>query len=618
MKRIDRDNRAVRRSRLGIKGKILLFLTAVIVPFTVLISILIYQNALRRSTYMSVKHAQDLVGNTEANLTSYLDELSLIPNECNYNYYIQEYLKDAIKQGKQESIPKDAENLHRYEMFSSTIETTLQERSDTTSIRIFGKNRQLLAKTIYPDEQDDEISVRDGWYRNAVAGYGDVYFCGPEDIRRSGSTTKKGSNLILSSMIRDSDDGSFLGVVRVDFNLNKIAEFMDNITIEDYEHIGLLNQEGKLIYEKHSGNNLLNEKMLAALQTCLQNGRWKNGFHQTELCGTQYHIVMTDIPMAGWTIVDLQPHAEIVRDARGSSLTIEIVVLLIFAAILILLNSLLNRIVNPIVELQRHMNMVTLDNDMPALPVDTQDELGMLVYNFNRMTNRINHLSAQLMEEQKKKRQYELQALQAQINPHFIYNTLDSIIWMAELQDPNVVPMTEALAKLMRISLSRGREFIPVADEMEQVRNYLVIQSMRYQDKFDYSVETAEDVRQLLTIKLIVQPLVENSIYHGIKEKEGKCHLDVRAFREGKDLVFLVRDDGLGMDEKTCASILTERSFHDKPKGKGNGIGVFNVNERIQLEYGKDYGVSYRSEVGKGTEARICIPCVEENKEVSL
>ncbi|MGN0364090.1 MAG: sensor histidine kinase [Bilifractor sp.] len=612
----NKSSRPGRRSRLGIKGKILLFLTAVIVPFTILISILIYQNALRRSTYMSVKHAQDLVENTSANLTSYLNELSIIANECNYDYYIQEYLRDAIKKEKQESVPQDAENLHRYEMFSSTMETTLQERSDTTSIRIFGKSRQLLARTIYPEEQTEEISVRDDWYRNAVAGYGTLYFCGPEDVRGSDGTKKQDSNLILSSMIRDSQDGSFLGVVRVDFNLNRIAEIMDNITIEDYEHIGLLNQDGELIYEKHSGDDLLNAKMLAALQTSFQNGIWRNGFRQTELCGTPYHVVMTDIPMAGWTIVDLQPHAEIVRDAQGNSLTMEIVVLLIFAAILILLNSLLNRIVNPIVELQRHMNMVTLDNDMPALPVDTQDELGMLVCNFNRMTDRINHLSAQLVEEQKKKRQYELQALQAQINPHFLYNTLDSIIWMAELQDPDVVPMTEALAKLMRISLNRGREFIPVADEMEQVRNYLIIQSMRYQDKFDYSVETEEDVRQLLTIKLIVQPLVENSIYHGIKEKEGRCHLEVRAFREKGNLIFLIRDDGIGMDAVTCAGILTKKNFTDRPKGKGNGIGVYNVNERIQLEYGKDYGISYRSEVGKGTEARICIPCVEKDREV--
>ena len=285
-----------------------------------------------------------------------------------------------------------------------------------------------------------------------------------------------------------------------------------------------------------------------------------------------------------------------------------------FAVILILLNTLLNHVVDPIVTLQKKMKLVTLDNARLEMPVQTNDELGMLVRNFNQMTDRIDKLSSQLIEEQKKKRQYELRALQAQINPHFLYNTLDSIIWMAELQDPDVVPMTEALARLMRLALNKGREFITVEDEMNYVRNYLLIQSMRYQDKFDYQVVTDEAVRNCITVKLIVQPLVENSIYHGIKEKRGKCHLEVRAFRSGADVLFTVQDDGKGMDAETCARILTGSGRNEKKgnREKGSGIGVFNVNERVQLEYGPSYGVRYQSEPGKGTLATIRIPYVDK------
>ena len=594
---------------LGIKPKILLFLTCVIVPFMALISGLIYQNSIRRSAHAQVSHAENIVSNMDTSIESYISELSVLANECNYNYDLQQYLR-AVRSGENTDaagLPRDPESLHQNEIITARMETYLQNRPDTTVISIYGKNHLLIRRSIYAVDDAESDPTGTEWYRETVYRYGGICISGPDKM------TGADREMALSSMIRNSEDGAFLGVIRVNFNLNRLSEIVDNITVDEEETVGILNAKGELIYEKNSDSRILNQAMLKALREAKKENKLSSSYRPVELCGEKYYAASVTQPVTGWTILDLQPHDRILAAARNSILPMEIVVLIIFSVILILLNTLLNHVVDPILTLQKKMELVTLNNTRLEMPVQTNDELGMLVRNFNEMTERIDKLSEQLIEEQKKKRQYELRALQAQINPHFLYNTLDSIIWMAELQDPDIVPMTEALARLMRLSLNKGREFITAEDEMNYVRNYLIIQSMRYQDKFDYQVITDEAVKNCITVKLIVQPLVENSIYHGIKEKRGKCHLEVRAFRSGADVLFTVRDDGKGMDAETCARILTGAG-RGEDTGSGSGIGVVNVNERIQLEYGASYGVSYQSEPGKGTLATIRIPYIDRRE----
>ena len=227
------------------------------------------------------------------------------------------------------------------------------------------------------------------------------------------------------------------------------------------------------------------------------------------------------------------------------------------------------------------------------------------------MLERIENLKEQVVEEQEDKRKYELQALQAQINPHFLYNTLDSIIWMAETQDSNIVAMTEALAKLFRISLNKGNEEILLKKEMEHVKNYLIIQSMRYADKFTFEIRVEPEVEKCRIIKLILQPIVENCIYHGIKKKRGSGHIIIRAFHSEPNLILQVKDDGCGMSRETCEKMLSYEI--EQENISGSGIGVKNVNERIQLRFGKEYGLHYDSEEGKGTTVTYTLPyCTEE------
>ena len=220
----------------------------------------------------------------------------------------------------------------------------------------------------------------------------------------------------------------------------------------------------------------------------------------------------------------------------------------------------------------------------------------------------LSYLMEQNVEEQRQKRKSELKALQAQINPHFIYNTLDSIIWMAEWgKTKEVVLMTSSLAKLLRQSISNQNELVRVEEEVEYTRSYLTIQKMRYKDKLKYEILVNPEIQSKKIPKLVLQPLVENAIYHGIKYKEGKGVVCIDGYKEGSSMVLKVQDDGIGMNEEQLKKIFEKRETDTRR----NGVGVLNVHERIQLYYGKEYGLKFSSIEGFGTTVEIRIPWEE-------
>ena len=232
--------------------------------------------------------------------------------------------------------------------------------------------------------------------------------------------------------------------------------------------------------------------------------------------------------------------------------------------------------------------------------------LGQSVQN---MAKQIQVLMADIVSEHEKKRKQEFDTLQSQINPHFLYNTLDIIVWMIENEKPDqAVKAVTALARFFRISLSRGKSIITVKDELEHVRNYLMIQHMRFKNRFSYTIEAEDEVLELASLKLMLQPLVENAIYHGMEFMDGDGEIFISAWKEGEDLYLKVSDNGLGMTEEQVA-----RLFSDMPhtgSSRGSGIGVKNVNERIRLYFGSEYGLSIESEPDEGTVVTIHLPAV--------
>ena len=239
-------------------------------------------------------------------------------------------------------------------------------------------------------------------------------------------------------------------------------------------------------------------------------------------------------------------------------------------------------------------------------------ELAVLKESFNRMIEELGKLVEDIRVEQLNLRAAELQLLQEQINPHFLYNTLDTIIWLAESKDTeHVVKMVASLSDFFRTALSKGKDFISVGEEKRHIQSYLAIQQFRYRDIMEYEVCFSDEVQEYEMLKLTLQPLVENALYHGIKNKRGVGHIQVLGRKEGDNLVFQVRDDGIGMTKERLCEVRQLIQGERALDQEHSGFGLFNINERIRLYYGPEYGLSAESSYLEGTQMQVVIPCVK-------
>jgi two-component system, sensor histidine kinase YesM len=272
-------------------------------------------------------------------------------------------------------------------------------------------------------------------------------------------------------------------------------------------------------------------------------------------------------------------------------------------------------IYNPIKQLHDVTTTITKDDLQVFMTRDNVDEITELGMSFNIMIGRIRDLLDSKISEQENLKKAELRALQAQINPHFLYNTLDTIIWMAEAQKTDqVIEIVSALSSFFRISLSKGRDWITIGEEIERIKNYLTIQKMRYRDILDYQIEIEAGVEENTILKLILQPLVENALYHGIKNKRGGGLIIVRAQQKNEDEILLeVEDNGIGFTPEKLAQLQAELADESGEIKLESGYAIGNVNRRIRLYYGRQYGLAVTSEYSTGTCASLVIPARKDS-----
>lgn len=263
----------------------------------------------------------------------------------------------------------------------------------------------------------------------------------------------------------------------------------------------------------------------------------------------------------------------------------------------------------PLSQLEKMMKRVEKGDLDLDIRVSGRNEVAHLAHTFSIMVRRIKSLLLKIEEDQSELRKSELKTLYAQINPHFLYNSLDTIIWTAEQgEHQKVVRMTSALSKYFRLSLSRGHDIIPVYQEIEHIKYYLVIQKIRYESKLEYEIGIDQDLYSYKMLKTLLQPLVENALYHGIKNKPGGGKIWISGKRSGDRLTLQVRDDGVGMSKEKLARLLIFKE--DEPLTSG-GVAIINVHQRIQLSYGLSYGLQFESVPGEGTTVTVFLPIVE-------
>lgn len=579
--------------------------TAVLIIVTMCIMVTVFYMVFHSRAFNERgKYEEENLINMEAYLNSYLEEVDSIAKNVNYNYYLQDYLETVIKEEDDYVDSGIGKNMRSYEMSSQAFSDTLLSRADISSIMIFGKKKMLLNRSMYTYQKVALDYSKLDWYAKAVAKPQDAIITGPN--RHSFFDTDD-EVISLSREVQSYENGTFRGVILINLNMNKITEICNSFQEKQENFICIINDKGELVYEQQNGKERFafdEKENRQELNTAL--GKTKESCFRLNYRGEKYLVTRTDMKTTGWTLVSMVPYKSVMSETMAISGVMILAVAITLIVTLLLLNRILTGVVKPLKKLEKYMVQVNPDNMDQRMEIITDDEIGHLSMKFNQMMDRIRNLKEQVIKEQEDKRKYELQALQAQINPHFLYNTLDSIIWMAETNDSNIVAMTEALAKLFRISLNKGNEEISLERELEHVKNYLIIQSMRYADKFTYEISAEPGVERCRTIKLILQPIVENCIYHGIKKKRGTGKITIRAYRREQNLIIEVSDDGCGMPEEICRKILSDEI--ESENISGSGIGVKNVNERIQLRFGKKYGLSYSSEEGVGTTVTYVLP----------
>lgn len=390
-------------------------------------------------------------------------------------------------------------------------------------------------------------------------------------------------------------------MVVMDIRFSQIANYIDEVGIGQHGYCFIMDRAGNIIY--HPQQQLIYSG-LKPEQTDTLTDRADGSF-------TEKNVIYTirSLDNSGWRVVGVSYIDELVTGKVRDTVKL-LMLLLLFVLLTALLGSfLLSRMISrPIHGLIKAMkDFETNAAQFSYQPVHGSSEILALSDSFGHMVVRIQELMDKVRSEEITLRKTELKALQAQINPHFLYNTLDAIGWMCEEErSQEAVEMVNALARLFRISISKGHELIPIEKEVEHAGSYLMIQKFRYKNQFTYSFDVEEECLPYLCNKITLQPIIENAIYHGINRMVDEGRIEIRIYREGDDIIFTVKDNGVGMSREQCESILKSEP------GDQTGIGIKNVNDRIKIYFGESYGITIASEPDEGTCVSIRMPKVEE------
>lgn len=465
-------------------------------------------------------------------------------------------------------------------------------KQEIFGLYVIGENRTIF--------KSNARSVKDGdlrnseWYRNIIGSDNPVWF--PPHTGSFVVKTVGESLLSIGMPIIDKTTGKRVGVILADLAEEKIIGKLSN-------SLGAI---GFLFLDYNEGLIIDAEEEDSVLQIISPGGELKDD-DETRI------LIRRDLFIPGWEIRGLINVEELTGESRIIGLTL-IIILLIVSGLYVLFAVLISgSVAQPVNKLKQLMHEAQEGNFSVYMDVEYNNELGDLGRSFNIMIGKINELVDNVNEEHIKLRKSELKALQAQINPHFLYNTLDSIIGLSmENRNEEVIKMVTALAKLFRIGISKGEDIIPISEEIKHVESYLTIQHTRYMNKFSFKIDVPESLNNYYTVKLILQPIVENAIYHGIKMVRGKGLIIVRAIEQDDCILFVVSDTGPGIP---IGKLDVLNNLMDSSDSKEvNSYGLKNVEERLQIYFGKQFGLTFANRDDKGTDVTIRIPKITEEE----
>ena len=406
----------------------------------------------------------------------------------------------------------------------------------------------------------------------------------------------------ISKAIIDDQSGKCIGVILIDVKLDTIKNIIENVKPAKTGFVYIVDSNGEIVYSPV--NNVvyrIKEEWFDDINNKIMVKRINNKDYELNYDISNY---------TSWKTVGVFPVEESLKgiaNIKYYSIGVAIVTLILAGILAIFFTR---SIVKPITKLKMLMKETEKGNLDIYFDNKYNDEIGELGNAFNNMINEIKKLMNLIKIQERSKRKAEIEILQAQIKPHFLYNTLDTIQWMAQEHGAyDIIKIVQALTDLFRIILSNGDELIIIKEEIRHVESYLIIQKMRYEEKIQYKISIDESILKCRVIKLTLQPLVENAIYHGVKEKDGKGQILIYGEIVNNKIHFVVKDNGVGMKVEELNKLNSSLKNYSA-KNNSNGYGIFNVNELIKLNYGENFGLSYESVYGEGTTVHIWYPVI--------
>ena len=555
-----------------ITGAVLMLVMAVLLS-ALLVFLSLYRNSMTENAVTAGDQAVVQVVNAVTNYTEEIEELMA----CVRTYVA-------------------SDNRSQFAFFDNLMRT----RTDVVAVITYDKNGNM-EKCWAGEEQ-----VKSKWLKNLSRPEADT----GKGLRLSAPHVESLFQNSYPWVVSISDEGEDAQgnpvQIVMDIRFSSIMNYVDTVGIGQHGYCFLMNKEGTIIY--HPQQRLiysnLKEEQTDWLKEQADGITMDNGVIYT----------IQTLETCNWRVIGVCYADEMVGAKVETMLKVSVILMAMFFLVTFAVGWLISRLISrPSRELARAMG--AFEEDAKAfrfVSVGGTAEISRLSDSFGHMVVRIQQLMEQVRQEEITLRKTELNALQTQINPHFLYNTLSSIAWMCEEErSAEAVEMVNALGQLFRISISKGHELIPIGQELQHAKSYLQIQNFRYKNQFTYEFEVDEDCLGYYCNKITLQPIIENAIYHGLDRMVDEGRIVIRVYQKDNDIFMEVEDNGVGMTQELCHEIL-ERD----PKRK-TGIGIKNVNDRVRIYFGSEYGMTITSELDEGTCVKIRMPKVTQEQEFS-
>lgn len=553
-----------------------------------LLGVMLYQQFTRKAENLTVENSRQLLNQTTINLEDYLRNMRRISDAM---YYTVIKNTDIGSESLEDSM-----NL-LYEA----------NKDKLVSVACYTNDGKLTEASPIATEKPGVDVKSQKWFQDAAGELENFHFSTPHVQNLFDDPSYRYYWVVsLSRTVELTRNGnSMLGVLLVDMNYSSIEQLLEKANTDTSgEYVYLMAPDGEIIY--HPKQNLIHMGLYEENNTeaaGYEDTTVKENFH-----GEKRLVTVKTISYTGWKLISVVPMKSFSMGMTGMRNLVILLVSLTVLAVVILNQMVSARISKPLRRLNDSVKEWEAGNMNPDIYIGGSMEVEHLGKTLRSTVAQIRQLMDDIVVEQEEKRKSELDALQSQINPHFLYNTLDSIVWMitGERYDDAVFMITQ-LASLFRISLSKGKTVIKIEDEVKHARNYMNIQKIRYKNSFEVDFQIEEDILDGCIVKLVLQPLLENAIYYGMEFMDGEGEIHVRGYRKDKDVYLEVEDNGLGMPEEEAAELLNGK---ERPHKHGSGVGLVNVHSRLKLRFGEAYGLVIHSCPDEGMMVQIHIPYI--------